>query len=120
MFGRKDVDAIFCARGGYGAVRMLDYVDWEVVKANPKVFAGYSDITTIHLALERRLGLVSFYGPVVVSHGGGLSDSSAACFWNAVENPEPLGLLPTADSGTRTLVGGKAQGRLAGGCLAPL
>src|SRR5262245_53581098 len=45
MFARKDVDAVFCARGGYGAVRMVDLVDWEVVRANPKPFIGFSDIT---------------------------------------------------------------------------
>src|SRR5207249_10697066 len=46
MFFRKDIDAVFCGRGGYGAVRMLDHVDWEVVAANPKPFVGYRYITS--------------------------------------------------------------------------
>jgi muramoyltetrapeptide carboxypeptidase len=118
MFARRDIDAVFCARGGYGACRMLDYVDWETVAANPKVFVGYSDNTTLHLALERRLGLTTLYGPVVVSHGGaGLSPTAADCFWRAMGSAEPLGRYDTGGAPIRTLVSGRATGRLAGGCL---
>jgi muramoyltetrapeptide carboxypeptidase len=138
MFARKDIDAVFCGRGGYGAARMLDHVDWSVVKANPKPFVGYSDITTLHLALERRTGMVTFYGPVVVTHGIGLSEHARVTFWKVLQKPEPLGLYPatnTAPTGRpiasessdppespeiRTLVSGKASGRLAGGCLSLL
>jgi muramoyltetrapeptide carboxypeptidase len=117
MFARKDVDAVFCARGGYGAMRMVDHIDWEVVRANPKLFVGYSDITTLHLALERQCGLATIHGPMVVSHGGGLSPTAEDCFWRMVECAEPFGQLDTGTAAVRTLVGGRAQGRLAGGCL---
>lgn len=120
LFARQDVDAIFCARGGYGACRMLDYVDWAVVAANPKVFVGYSDVTTLHLALERRIGLVTFHGPMVVTRGGELSEAADTCFWRAVGSAEPLGPYVTGDASVRTLVGGRARGRLAGGCLSLL
>lgn len=117
MFARPDVDAVFCARGGYGAIRMLDYVDWDVVRANPKLFVGYSDITTLHLALERACGWVTLYGLMVSSLGGDVSDVARDCFWRLVERDEPLGAYDTSGGTVRTLVGGKAEGRLAGGCL---
>jgi len=120
MFARRDVDAVFCARGGYGANRMLDYVDWKTVAANPKVFVGFSDVTTLHLAIERRVGLVTFHGPMVVTHGGGLSEAATDCFWRAIERAEPLGRYNTCDAPIRALVGGRVRGRLAGGCLSLL
>jgi muramoyltetrapeptide carboxypeptidase len=117
MFRRKDVDAVFCGRGGYGAMRMADRVDWDVVRANPKIFVGYSDITTLHLAFENRMGLTTFHGPVVVTHGDPLSPIAADCFWRAVERAEPLGRYDTSEGSVRTLVGGRAEGRTAGGCI---
>ncbi len=132
MFARKDIDAVFSGRGGYGAVRMLDHVDWDVVAANPKPFVGYSDITTIHLAMERRTGMVTFYGPVVVTHGFGLSDDARDTFWNVLQNAKPLGTYPigppdlshptdpSVPPQIKSLVPGKASGRLAGGCLSIL
>jgi len=120
MFARQDVDAIICARGGYGASRMLEYVDWEAVGANPKLFVGYSDITMLHLALEKRIGLVTIYGPMVVTYGGDLSENAEECFWQIMTRTEPFGRYDTGDARIRPLVGGKANGRLAGGCLSLL
>ncbi len=120
MFDRKDVDAVFCARGGYGAARILRLVDWDSVARNPKLFVGYSDITTLHLALERRARVVSIYGPMVASFGGGLSEACAGLFWQMVTSNKPIGKIVTPEVSIRTLVGGKVQGRLAGGCLALL
>jgi muramoyltetrapeptide carboxypeptidase len=117
MFARSDVDAVFCARGGYGAIRLLDWIDWDVVRAHPKPFVGFSDITTLHLALERAAGLVSFHGPMVVNLGGDLSETARDCFWRMLERAEPFGIYDTSGAAIRTLVGGKAEGRLAGGCL---
>jgi muramoyltetrapeptide carboxypeptidase len=117
MFARKDVDAVLCARGGYGAIRMVDLIDWEVVAANPKPFVGFSDITTLHLAFENRIGMVTHYGPMLMSLGKGIDESASSCFWGLLENGEPLGVLPSTGSETVTLVGGKATGRLAGGCI---
>jgi muramoyltetrapeptide carboxypeptidase len=92
-------------------------VDWDVVSANPKVFSGYSDITLLHLAIEKRGGFVTFHGPVVTTLGGGLSQAAARTFWRAVERAEPLGKLESGDAEVRTLVKGRATGRLAGGCI---
>src|SRR5258708_14682495 len=117
MFKRKDVDAIMCARGGYGAVRMVDLIDWEVVAAKPKPFIGFSDITTLHMAFENRTGMVTHYGPILTSLGKGLEEDASGCFWNSLQNAEPLGVLPTGGAEISTLVRGRADGRLAGGCI---
>lgn len=120
MFGDETVDAIFCARGGYGAWRAIPHLDWSVIAANPKLFVGYSDITTLHLALENHAGLITIHGPVVTTLGGGMSKESEDCFWRILEDPEPHGVYATGDAVIQTLVGGKATGRLAGGCLSLL
>lgn len=67
MFRDDEVDAIFCVKGGYGTMRMLDQLDYEAVKANPKVFLGYSDITAMHIAYLEKAGLVTFHGPMPAS-----------------------------------------------------
>lgn len=67
MFGDKEVDAIFCIRGGYGTMRILDMIDYDLIKNNPKIFIGYSDITTLHTAFLQKTGLITFHGPMVAS-----------------------------------------------------
>ena len=60
-----DVRAIVCVRGGYGAQRMIDLVDWAALRAaEPKVLVGYSDVTALHQAVAARLGLVTLHGPM--------------------------------------------------------
>lgn len=120
MFERPDVNAVFCVRGGYGACRMVEYVDWGVVMRKPKVFVGYSDITTLHLAMERFAGLVTIHGPVVVSHGQRLSETCSSTFWRMVREPKPFGLLDTGKAKIQTVRAGRVTGRLAGGCLSIL
>lgn len=61
----KRVKAIFCARGGYGIHRLLGRIDFSLFKKHPKILAGYSDITALHLAVHRKTGLVTFHGPMV-------------------------------------------------------
>ncbi len=63
-FKDPEVDAIFCARGGYGSMRILQGVDYDTIKANPKIFVGYSDITALHLAIHKFTGLITFHGPM--------------------------------------------------------
>jgi muramoyltetrapeptide carboxypeptidase len=65
MFARTDVQGIFCARGGYGAGRLLPHLDLAQIRRYPKVFLGSSDVTILHLALTQRVGLVTFHGPMV-------------------------------------------------------
>jgi muramoyltetrapeptide carboxypeptidase len=117
MFAREDVDAVLCSRGGYGAARLIPYLDPEPFRRHPKAFIGYSDITVLHLWLLRHVGLVGFYAPMPITMTRPIPDHAMAVFWRALEQPEPLGELPTWQAPYRTLVGGRAQGRLTGGCL---
>ncbi|KAF1010181.1 MAG: putative murein peptide carboxypeptidase [Pseudomonas fluorescens] len=64
-FADPQVDAIFCLRGGYGTPRLLDSLDFDLIRANPKPFVGYSDITALHLAISRYAGFVTFHGPML-------------------------------------------------------
>ena len=61
MFGRKDVAGIICYRGGYGTMRMLPYIDYDLIKKNPKVIMGFSDITALLQAIYKMTGLVTFH-----------------------------------------------------------
>lgn len=67
MFADESVDGIWCARGGYGCTRLLPMIDYDLLRRNPKVFLGYSDITALHNAFYQRCGLVTFHGPVASS-----------------------------------------------------
>ncbi|MBR6099105.1 LD-carboxypeptidase [bacterium] len=66
-FLNKDVNAILCARGGYGCLRLLKYIDFDLIRNNPKIFCGYSDITVLSLMLLKRSGLITFSGPMAQS-----------------------------------------------------
>ncbi len=64
MFADPRIDAIFCSRGGYGSGRLLDKVNYSLIRKNPKIFVGFSDITALQLAIFKRTGLVTFSGPL--------------------------------------------------------
>lgn len=64
MFSDKEVDAIWCVRGGYGTTRFLDDLDYDLIKRNPKIIVGYSDITALLQAIHVKTGLITFHGPV--------------------------------------------------------
>jgi len=126
LFRDDAVDAIFSLRGGYGAQRILPALDYDVIRANPKPLLGYSDITALHSAIQRRTGLVTFHGPCT----GNLSDYALAeqrkVLLDPVEPPLRIGAAPPFDARPgrverenrlTTLVGGKARGRLVGGNL---
>lgn len=67
MFLDKTVDAVICFRGGYGTMRILPYINYEIIKENPKIFMGFSDITTLLNTFYKKCGLVTFHGPMVTS-----------------------------------------------------
>jgi len=67
MFADRAVKGIVCVRGGYGTARLLSQLDYRIIRANPKVFVGYSDITSLHCAFLKHAGLVSFHGPMLNS-----------------------------------------------------
>lgn len=123
-FTDDEVSAVFAARGGYGVARLLDRLDFAVIRANPKPLVGYSDLTALHAALDKHAGLVSYHSPNAIDGlcgTGKLDPPSVAAFWQAVAGEGDYE-LPTADTGAelRTLVGGVAEGELVGGNLAVL
>src|SRR5580693_3847945 len=117
MFAREDVKAIVCARGGYGANYLLEALDLEKIKSHPKIFVGYSDVTTLLTYFFDATGLVTFHGPMVAkdwAHEDGVDLTSwqAALAGTTAWEPD-LG----AGSGVSGLVEGEAEGTLYGGCL---
>lgn len=114
-----DIRAVFCARGGYGAQRMLDLVDWAALRhAAPKVLAGYSDITALHQAVNAELGLVSLHGPMLstsdlLDHPAAQEHLRATLF-----EPESVRVLTHPDA--HELIAGTAQGVTTGGCVSVL
>ncbi len=120
MFVRTDVRAIICARGGYGANYLLETLDLEKVKAHPKIFVGYSDVTTLLTYFSDAAGLVTFHGPMVAKdwlHDDGVDLPS----WQAaLAGTTPWEPQLGAGSGASALVEGSADGILYGGCLSIL
>jgi len=123
MFASPEIDAILCLRGGYGSMRILDYLDYGVIRTHPKVFVGYSDITALHTSIGQRTGLVTFHGPMVASDmAKGVSDFTWDSFFKAVSASEPLGVMgnPVRSSPPQFISTGTAQGYLTGGNLSLL
>lgn len=120
--GHPRAKGIICLRGGYGAMRTVLALDHDAVRglssAPPKVFLGFSDITVLHAYLARELGWVTFYGPVVTSLGLGSTSYTLEALLKAVMEPAPFAVEPNPDDPfVDTLVGGRADGVLDGGCL---
>ncbi len=122
MFRDPEVKAVFAIRGGYGSARLLDRIDYGLLRRNPKIFLGYSDITAMHLAIHKRAGLVTFHGPIVLSE---FTEYTQTWFRRALFEPKPLGRLTNPPETNqlrpahplRTVRPGKASGRLIGGNL---
>lgn len=123
LFKDPQIDGIFCLRGGYGTMRLLDLLDYEVIRQNPKIFMGYSDMTALHLAFNQKAELVTFHGPMVASDFGQDIPEYTSSFWQkALMKPEPLGLIanPPDLVAPTWLLPGEAQGILTGGNLSLL
>jgi muramoyltetrapeptide carboxypeptidase len=125
MFRDREVEAIWCARGGSGCTALLPHLDYALIRRSPKILVGYSDVTALHLALLRRAGLVSFHGPVATST---FSDYSAANLRAVLMEPAPRCTFEGAEENfaraleepqfePRPYVEGIATGRLVGGNL---
>ncbi len=125
MFSDPEVKAIWCIRGGSGCISLLSAIDYRLLRANPKILIGYSDITALHLAIHRHAGLVTFHGPVA---GSGWSDYSNRHMLAVLMEPQPEYTIPMAPENAaraleephfaiRTAVHGQASGPLMGGNL---
>lgn len=119
MFQNTDIDAIICARGGYGANRVLPLLNYDIIKNNPKVFIGFSDITALLLSITQQTGLVTFHGPMFTSFQDGLIEYSYNQFITVLSGKSPIAIEIPQDHKVRVLKNGKAIGKLWGGnvCL---
>jgi muramoyltetrapeptide carboxypeptidase len=126
MFADPDVRAIFAIRGGWGCARLLPYLDYRLIRANPKLLIGYSDITALHMAIAARAGFTTIHGPIAASPWGKASvasfkqvafDGALASYQNPVATDDRLAQKKWR---TQVITGGKARGRLLGGNLTVL
>jgi muramoyltetrapeptide carboxypeptidase len=116
------VKGVFALRGGYGAMHLLDRVDYDLIRKNPKVFLGYSDITALHLAVQKNARLVTLHGPTMLSD---FSSYTVEHLKRALFDAAPLGRLTNPQEADelrpehtlRTVVPGRATGPLVGGNL---
>ncbi|MFC7684500.1 LD-carboxypeptidase [Ureibacillus sp. GCM10028918] len=121
MFQDPSIDGIFSIRGGYGATKILPLLDYEMIKKNPKVFAGYSDVTAMHIAFNQLCDLVTYHTPMPSTEfiKQEMDDYTWSSFIKAVTITEENSYYlsnPTNQEMT-TLVSGKATGQLVGGNL---
>jgi muramoyltetrapeptide carboxypeptidase len=136
-FGDAETSAVWCARGGYGVARILDKIDFSVVRRNPKAFVGFSDITLLHSAIQQQTGLITFHGPNLQDGFGKPEEmpaANAAALWRAVMGPTIDAPAPGPPAGKGgytfdfggidprvellTMSGGVVSGGLMGGNLA--
>ncbi len=121
MFADKSVKAIFCLRGGYGSPRLLRRLDYNLIRRNPKIFVGFSDITALCCAIFAKTGLITFSGPMLVSDMVSPDEYSQYHLWRMLTNARRYGRFINHE--THRLVGlrsGEAKGRLIGGNLSLL
>lgn len=116
LFARDDIKAIVCARGGFGCLRVLPYLDYDLIRENPKMLIGFSDVTALLTTLTQRCGLTGIHGPVVTSLGFADVESKerykqVLCGDGSpdIEPAEPVVISP-----------GRASGTITGGNLATL
>jgi muramoyltetrapeptide carboxypeptidase len=118
MFARDDIRAILCARGGYGANYLLNQLDPSKIKSDPKIFIGYSDVTSLLTHFLDNAGLVTFHGPMAAkdwSHENGVDLAS----WESALSRDAAWEVKL-NSGVIALADGEAEGTLYGGCLSLL
>jgi muramoyltetrapeptide carboxypeptidase len=128
MFADRDVKAIFAVRGGWGSARLLPYLDWTIIRSNPKLLTGFSDITALHMAIAAKAGFTTLHGPNAGSAWGKSSwDSFREIAFDAAtptfRNPDSTEDRLVQRRWRTRVIGtgsGKAQGRLLGGNLTVL
>lgn len=110
-----EYDAFLFARGGYGAMRILDRIDYEAISRNPRPLIGFSDLTALHQAVALRCGVGTFHGPMVnLDFNDGLAPEVEDWFWQLLAGNAPVS-YPLQDA--RVVLEGQAEGILFGGCL---
>lgn len=121
MFADPEVKAIFCIRGGDGGSRAMEYLDYEVIKNNPKIFVGYSDVTSMHLAITQNCGFVTFHGPMVSSNiVDDFDDDTKKSLYEAINADGAYEFKNPKGFALEVLHEGRASGKLIGGNLSLL
>ena len=119
MFADKNIKGIFALRGGYGCARLLDLIDFKIIKKNPKIFIGYSDITALHIAINQKSKLITYHGPMISTELiKGLDEYSADYYKKFIFGHEEVEELfnPKGDN-LEVINSGIASGQLIGGNL---
>lgn len=117
FFADDSINAIVCARGGYGAIRLLDKIDYESIKKHPKIFCGYSDITALQLMIYKKANLVTYNAPMAYSDfGRGTTDFTKQSFWNVLKN----GITKIKIEKPKVYQSGKVKSTLWGGNLSTI
>ncbi len=117
MFKDPTIDAIICARGGYGGNRVLPLLDYDVIRANPKIFIGYSDITGFLTSFAQKSGLITFHGPMLTTYGKETIQYNLDTFQQVLSGQHDLRIDSTQKCTARSLKPGVASGPLWGGNL---
>ncbi len=122
MFKNKNIKAIFSIRGGYGAGRLLDKIDYRIIRNNPKIFVGYSDINALQMAFFTKTGLITFAGPMVaVDFHDEVSKFTEEVFWRTITSNKVVGRIKNpGNEKIYVLNRGRAVGRILGGNLSLL
>lgn len=113
-FTDPEIKAIICARGGYGTIRLIKLIDFNLIRRNPKIFCGYSDITALSLMFARHSDLITFSGPMAQSDFNDISEFTAKSFFNVVSGGEEEYFSET------TYRSGNAEGIIWGGNLSTI
>ncbi len=117
MLHDPDIRCVLMARGGFGAMRIAGDVDWAAMRRDPKIFAGYSDATFLHLAFQARSGVRTLHGPNL--HGLGFGRQGEIRRWLSwLSNPQPPDAVRELKAPLRIGRGAEVQGRVLGGNLA--
>ena len=120
FFEDDTVDAIFCSRGGYGSIRLLDYINYDIIKSNNKIFVGYSDITSLHLAIYQKTKLITFHAPMVdidmaMSRDNSFSKESLNMMFSTLSSKENIEYKNPDNTNFNSISEGIAEGILIGG-----
>ena len=119
MFKNKEVKAIFTIRGGYGSTRLLDKINYDLIRKNPKIFVGFSDITALQMAFFKKAGLVTFAGPMLaVNFYDEIDPGMEESFWDILTSNKKIRKLQNPDNEKIYVLNkGRGEGRLIGGSL---
>jgi muramoyltetrapeptide carboxypeptidase len=117
MFEDPSIEAIICARGGYGGNRVLPLLDYDIIRNNPKIFVGYSDITGFLTSISQRSGMVTFHGPMLSTYGSRTIQYNLDTFHQVLSGEDNVKITSPAACKARCLKAGTSTGPLWGGNL---